>query len=75
LGDPIKSRTDQLKQLREHVAAWPNISIQPHRFGGTEFGYKRAEVGHVFICEFGDNNTAASSRFGGDHTHKILLSL
>ena len=39
--------TDQLKQLQERVAAWPNISIHPHRFGGTEFGYKRAEVGHV----------------------------
>ena len=39
--------TPQLKQLQEQVSAWPNISLYPHRFGGTEFRFGRAEVGHV----------------------------
>jgi hypothetical protein len=30
------------------VAAWPEVSVHPHRFGGREFLYReRAEVGHV----------------------------
>jgi Family of unknown function (DUF5519) len=36
-----------LKKLEEEVWAWPHISIHPHRFGGREFRFGRAEVGHV----------------------------
>ena len=36
-----------LKKLEEEVSAWPNISIHPHRFGGREFRFGSAEVGHV----------------------------
>jgi Family of unknown function (DUF5519) len=36
-----------LKRLEEEVSTWPNISIHPHRFGGTEFQFGDAEVGHV----------------------------
>jgi len=36
-----------LKELKEEVSAWPNISIHPHRFGGREFRFGSAEVGHV----------------------------
>jgi hypothetical protein len=36
-----------LKNLEEEVAAWPGVSIHPHRFGGREFLFDRAEVGHV----------------------------
>src|SRR5882724_11421031 len=38
---------DFLKTLEVEVAAWPNISIHPHRFGGREFRFRNAEVGHV----------------------------
>ena len=38
-----------LKKLEEKLAAWPNISIHPHRFGGKEFRFKSAEVGHVHV--------------------------
>jgi hypothetical protein len=36
-----------LKSLEESVASWPEISVYPHRFGGREFRFAKAEVGHV----------------------------
>jgi hypothetical protein len=36
-----------LKKLEDEVSAWPHVSIHPHRFGGKEFRFRSAEVGHV----------------------------
>jgi len=36
-----------LKPLEAEVSAWPNVSIHPHRFGGREFRFRNAEVGHT----------------------------
>jgi luciferase-like monooxygenase len=36
-----------LKKLEDEVSAWPNISVHSHRFGGKEFRFGSAEVGHV----------------------------
>jgi hypothetical protein len=36
-----------LKKLEDTVALWPRISVHPHRFGGREFRFANAEVGHV----------------------------
>ena len=36
-----------LKRLEEEISTWPNISIHPHRFGGREFRFGSAELGHV----------------------------
>ena len=38
---------NHLQRLEQEVAAWPNISVQPHRFGGREFRFGSAEVGHI----------------------------
>jgi Family of unknown function (DUF5519) len=38
---------NNLKRLEEEVSAWGNISVHPHRFGGREFLFGNAEVGHV----------------------------
>jgi Family of unknown function (DUF5519) len=38
---------NQLKKLEEEVAAWPSISVHPHRFGGGEFRFQSAELGHI----------------------------
>ncbi len=38
---------DFLKKLVVEVSAWPQISVHPHRFGGREFRFGNAEVGHV----------------------------
>lgn len=38
---------DLPKKLETEVSAWPNVSAHPHRFGGMEFQFADAEVGHV----------------------------
>lgn len=38
-----------LKKVEEEVCAWPNISVHAHRFGGREFRFGSAEVGHVHM--------------------------
>src|SRR5258708_10571517 len=36
-----------LKNLEDEISAWPHVSIYPHRFGGREFRFGDAEVGHM----------------------------
>ncbi len=36
-----------VKAVADGVSAWYRVSIQPHRFGGTEFLFGAAEVGHI----------------------------
>jgi len=36
-----------LNQLEKEISAWPNITAHPHRFGGREFRFGSAEVGHI----------------------------
>jgi Family of unknown function (DUF5519) len=36
-----------LKKLEEEVSVRPHVSVHPHRFGGIEFQFGDAEVGHV----------------------------
>jgi hypothetical protein len=38
---------NRLKKLEEEVGSWANISVHAHRFGGREFLFGAAEVGHV----------------------------
>jgi len=38
---------EHLEKLEEEVSAWPGISVHPHRFGGREFRFGDAEVGHA----------------------------
>ena len=42
----VRSHTWSLKKA---VSAWPHISVHLHRFGGWEFLFGKAEVGHVHI--------------------------
>lgn len=35
------------KKLEDGISAWPWISVHNHRFGGREFRFGKAEVGHV----------------------------
>jgi hypothetical protein len=39
----------QLRKLEEQVAAWSHVSVHPHRFGGREFRFGNAELGHVHL--------------------------
>ena len=36
-----------VKAVEDVVSAWSRISVHPHRFGGREFLFGAAEVGHV----------------------------
>ena len=40
-------RIEHLKKLEDKVSTWPQVSVHPHRFGGREFRFGNAEIGHV----------------------------
>src|SRR5713101_7037986 len=45
---PLEFETmKHLKKLEDDVTGWPHISVHPHRFGGKEFRFGSAEVGHI----------------------------
>jgi luciferase-like monooxygenase len=35
------------ERIKEAVMSWSGVEAVPHRFGGTEYGYGRKEMGHV----------------------------
>ena len=37
------------KNLEEAISKWPNVSTHPHGFGGTEFRFGSAEIGHIHV--------------------------
>ena len=38
---------DHLKKLEDEISTWPHVSVHAHRFGGHEFLFDKAEVGHM----------------------------
>lgn len=36
-----------LEKLEQQVLSWPGVTVHPHRFGGREFRYGAAEIGHL----------------------------
>ena len=36
-----------LTKIEEEVASWLGVTVHAHRFGGREFRFGRAEIGHV----------------------------
>jgi hypothetical protein len=38
---------NRLRNLEEEISAWPHVSIHPHRFGGREFRFGEAGLGHM----------------------------
>ena|SRR5690348_10411954 len=43
-----------LKALEDELSTWPHVSVHPHRFGGREFRFGSAEVGHVHTGDIVD---------------------
>ena len=41
-------------RLVKELPSWPGVSTNPHRFGGTEFRFKAAEIGHIHPGEIVD---------------------
>jgi len=40
---------NHMADLEQEVSSWPNVSTHSHRFGGREFRFGSAEIGHVHI--------------------------
>ena len=38
-----------LEKLEHEVSLWPKVSVHPHRFGGREFRFGVAEIGHIHV--------------------------
>lgn len=36
-----------VSRLEDEISAWPGVSVHAHRFGGKEFRFGKAEIGHV----------------------------
>ena len=36
-----------LEYVELRMCSWPEVSVHPHRFGGREFRFRSAEIGHV----------------------------
>jgi Family of unknown function (DUF5519) len=36
-----------LEKFEREIVSWPEVSAHPHRFGGREFQYRSAEIGHA----------------------------
>jgi len=36
-----------LEKFEREISSWPEVSAHPHRFGGREFQYGSAEIGHA----------------------------
>jgi len=36
-----------LEKFGREILSWPEVSARPHRFGGREFQYRSAEIGHA----------------------------
>ena len=41
------SEMTYLEKLEQELSSWPDVSTHPHRFGGREFRFKAAEIGHI----------------------------
>src|ERR1700755_105609 len=48
MDDPISA------QITKEVAGWEGVSVEPHRFGGTEFRVGRRELGHLHGSRLAD---------------------
>src|ERR1700756_4148224 len=35
------------ESIEKEVSSWPGVSIHSHRFGGSEFRFHSAEIGHL----------------------------
>ena len=36
-----------LESIEREILSWPNVTAEPHRFGGIEFRLNKREMGHI----------------------------
>jgi hypothetical protein len=39
--------TTILETIRQEILRWPNVTSEPHRYGGIEFRINKKEIGHI----------------------------
>lgn len=45
---------DLFEKVETELMSWPGVTLQPHRFGGTEFQVNGREMGHMHGGRFAD---------------------
>lgn len=38
-----------LQRMEYEISSWPGVTVHAHRYGGREFRFGRAEVGHIHV--------------------------
>jgi Luciferase len=36
-----------LERIRDEILSWPDVTTEPHRFGGLEFRLDKRKMGHI----------------------------
>ena len=36
-----------IEGIKKEILSWPNVTAEPHRFGGIEFRLNKREMGHI----------------------------
>lgn len=44
---PREEIEETVKQLVEDVGGWPGVTVEKHRFGGTQWRVGPREIGHI----------------------------
>jgi hypothetical protein len=53
LGSMLDDK-DVFDKVKSELMSWPEVTLQPHRFGGTEFRVNGREMGHMHAARFAD---------------------
>ena len=40
---------EKIEHIKKTIAAWPGMTVNPHRFGGLEFNLGTVEIGHIHL--------------------------
>ena len=43
----MKSMGRILEEIQKEILSWPDVTAEPHRFGGIEFRVNKRELGHI----------------------------
>jgi hypothetical protein len=49
-----------IESIKKEILNWPNVTAEPHRFGGLEFRLNKREMGHMHGDKLG---SAISDRY------------
>ncbi len=36
-----------IESVKKEILSWPDVTAEPHRFGGLEFRVNKREIGHI----------------------------